>query len=883
MRALALIVLVGACSDLDSIETGICGNGAIDQNEDCDSTDSATCVACQLRCVDGVCPSGYGCGADGFCRAPSGVFYPTPATTFPVSEVAVSDVNGDGAGDVLGLTSTSITVLEGDPAPVPPGQPTSLFSTQYSMLTPFGRGAPVFGDFDDDHRPDVLLPTADGIAGFSSRYAVLAPHAFAFNPGGKDAAMQGFAPDLVFSFHPRFVAFLFKNTMGPGVVLGILDVESGQTGPDFASAQPACTAIESGLAINFDSYIVNDAPLQAIVALRDSKSHVCVFRVTITGPSTFAVAQLYNDTIVGGTRPVLADLDGAGCPSLVVGLNQEIKADMTSPCRLTNAITPLPTIGPVVGRVPVRSPLLGAAPDALMTPFNLFVIRNLHTAATAIYTSDRPIDVVSFGDIDGDTNIDAILGSTESNGVDVLFATATSFLLYRIATTGSVTNIATGDYDGNGVEDIVFIDRLEDERLMVSYGTRDRPLAPVENGRFTNVTAFLPVQISDSIDTQKLIRDLAVVDEPPDPDDATDTLMLLTVLHGSPQRTLVSYFDPRNGGGSNFDPTSGFFTAIAGQFSTETPKPEATDVIAIEWSRTRLDDNKVPARLYVNIGIGGGALSQTVDVTGTEPTAVWFNIGGVGEGAKCSETTFCLDRARYLALPRTPPMLDRLIGIDRAFSPTAIAIDIEKLQRTIDPNSTMTNLPTPIPALSPAAEVELVSLRRADIDGDAIVDVIAAFAGRGGAEIRACMADNFTSCPSLTELAETPGLTCIDVAPARARPRGLFDPPLEQTAADPTPLVALCDEGEGIARRRYVVRFDNAGTAFIATKLLEVSKSAAKLEVGDVNGDALDDILVLDSAGGTTVPQMQAFLQCPSSDVACREAFTFADAVVLSK
>src|SRR5215208_2860138 len=102
MRALALIVLVAACSDLDSIDTGICGNGAIDEAEDCDSTDMSQCVACQLVCQgeQHTCPTGYACGADNFCRAPSGVFYPTEAKTFPTTDFAVSDVNWDGAGDV---------------------------------------------------------------------------------------------------------------------------------------------------------------------------------------------------------------------------------------------------------------------------------------------------------------------------------------------------------------------------------------------------------------------------------------------------------------------------------------------------------------------------------------------------------------------------------------------------------------------------------------------------------------------------------------------------------------------------------------------------------------------------------------------------------------
>ena len=61
------------------------------------------------------------------------------------------------------------------------------------------------------------------------------------------------------------------------------------------------------------------------------------------------------------------------------------------------------------------------------------------------------------------------------------------------------------------------------------------------------------------------------------------------------------------------------------------------------------------------------------------------------------------------------------------------------------------------------------------------------------------------------------------------------------------------------------------GRAFTATKLFPVGGTATKLEVGDVNGDGLDDLLVLDTRGGSMIPQLQAFLQCRSSDVECRK------------
>jgi hypothetical protein len=864
MRALALIVLVAACSDLDSIETGVCGNGAIDATEDCDSTDTTQCMQCQLVCQgdEHTCPAGYACGADNFCRAPSGVFYEAGAVTFPVSEYAVSDINWDGAGDVLGLTPTSISVLQGDTTPIKPGQNASPFSTQFSMLTPFGRGDPVFARLDDDARPDVLLPTADGIAGFSTKYQTLAPHAFAFDPGGAD---DGNIPDipLVFSFHPSFVSFLFPDPFMPkNLVMGILDVGSGATGPNIDFLPTVCTTIDATKPLTYDSYITEVSPLRALVAIRDTLDHVCLFRITVPGAGTnpFAILQLGEAVIPNSTPPVFADLDGTGCPSLMAAPGKEVRAATTSPCTLVPALSDLPANIPtsVVGRVPIQ--IAGFGRDALITPFYVFAVPPDRSLAAQLYASDRRIDATAFGDIDGDGNIDAVLASSMSNGVDVLFRTGPAFLPYRIATTGVVTHVVAGEFDGNGAADIVFIERLDDERLMVAYGTPDRPLPPVENGRFTNVGSFLIVQIADSIDRFKLVKDLAVVDEVVDPTDPTQDKLQLTVLHGSPQRTLVSYFDPRNGGGSNFELGTGFFSAVAGQFETTTT---ANDVIAIEWSLSRGD-----ARLYLNIGIGEGALDQLTEQGPVDPQAIWFNLQNVVEGERCAmlPSAFCLDHARYLALRRSP--IDKLIGIDRAPAPHAVVIEMAKLTPATEVNNTPTNVVATLAGLQPGAGFSLLSLRAADVDGDGLDDAIAAFVSPSAqtAQVRVCMHDAFDNCPLLTDLANVPDIVCGDVAAAHAQPRGALDPPVTGNPAEPMPLVALCTDAVG----RHVYRFVKTGETFEATRLFAVSPTMSKLEVGDVNGDGIDDVLALDTFAGTAAPQLVPYLQCRSSDVDCR-------------
>jgi hypothetical protein len=334
---------------------------------------------------------------------------------------------------VLGLTATSINVLPGSALPGAV-QSTSPFGASFSMLTPFGRGDPVFGDFDDDLRPDVLLPTADGLAGFTSLYKTLAPHAFAFNPGGGDGEMDGFAPLLVFSFHPGFVSFLFPaSETGPGIRLAMLDVNSGDTGPNTDFMPIVCTNITPSQQLTYDAYIVGKTPLVALIAVRDPQDHVCVFRVTVPGAGTdpFAVASVNEATVPNSLRPVFADFDGNGCPSLVVAPGKESRAVGTAPtCTLTAALSNLPMqiTNAAIGRVPIQSPLQNVGPDALITTLGVYAVTSTRSFATALYTSDRFVDLTAFGDFDGDGKTDAVLGSSMSNGVDVLFSSIGSFL-----------------------------------------------------------------------------------------------------------------------------------------------------------------------------------------------------------------------------------------------------------------------------------------------------------------------------------------------------------------------------------------------------------------------------------------------------------------------
>ncbi|MEO7092355.1 MAG: hypothetical protein ABI175_03830, partial [Polyangiales bacterium] len=113
----ATLVLLSACTDLPDFGDG-CGNLVLEVGEDCDGDASGQCDdSCNLRCGgdEQPCPDGYVCGADSFCHAPSGTFTPFPSSTPFQSDVyAVTDVDLDGYGDVVSITTSSLDTNFGD-------------------------------------------------------------------------------------------------------------------------------------------------------------------------------------------------------------------------------------------------------------------------------------------------------------------------------------------------------------------------------------------------------------------------------------------------------------------------------------------------------------------------------------------------------------------------------------------------------------------------------------------------------------------------------------------------------------------------------------------------------------------------------------------------
>lgn len=100
------------CANLAAIPSGTCGNGVVDDNEDCDTFPAAcgkpgTATACRLTCsATSPCPSGWGCSVQGICRQPTGNFdAPGPPGSTGTASMLVGDFDGDGRKDIVGVST----------------------------------------------------------------------------------------------------------------------------------------------------------------------------------------------------------------------------------------------------------------------------------------------------------------------------------------------------------------------------------------------------------------------------------------------------------------------------------------------------------------------------------------------------------------------------------------------------------------------------------------------------------------------------------------------------------------------------------------------------------------------------------------------------------
>jgi hypothetical protein len=835
-----LLLALAACTTFEPITRNVCGNGLLEPGEDCDSNDPR-CVKCAVTCSTAAdCPTtDYTCGTDGECHAPGGALaLPINAGTFEVNDLRITDIDKDGAGDVVGVSTSSIVVRH--------GAASGLLSSLDSFVTPTQLGTTIFGKIDADVSTDLVITSRDGMVPYSSPYGALSPL-------GVPQSITGMGGELLdirkaFEVGPLALGVILVDSTSGDVVVGAVDFLNPGTP---AAAAPCSAPIPaSQLALDrVEIYQVNkksDATTDVVVALATTTGRVCV--TTIHKDSLIAAPVVTDITPASlptmSHRPLLADLDydTDRCPALIDAdggttltywdgnmLGTHCAFETSAPAG-GHPLAAIPTAQPTataIGRIPLDPGLAFVASDAIVMTDGVYAYIPLTTSWGAVYKSQRELAGVAYADLDADGDIDAVLYAKGLDDLDILYRSQSpeGFQSYRYDTASEVTSVVLGDFDGNGRADIAYTEKLTDhERLAVAWSTPDLPLPPQLVGEIDNVASIAVLAFPDSVDTLSLCDDLIVLKPPVGSDKPT-----LELFHGSPQRSLIPYLDPRPG-----NPKSLLRATAIGRFGGA-----SDDLIGL--AETAAADGSVEAWRVTGTANGLTAMSNSA-----------VAVTGLVECPSANTSDVCIADASYLSWAKS------------STQDVVLAVDREHHAAVFDPST------SPIAATPASSFVSSIpqntvvaALATADVDGDGTADLIAAFAPpRGGGGTGAVLVCQLAggapaSCidvvPVITA-AEPATTVCVDAAPAHVAYR---DPTIAPTAGED--LVVLChDDGSTL----YRVHHESDG--YHADRLARSAAPLTAIEVGDVTGDGIDDVVALGGEPGSQT--LVVLRQCTSRD-----------------
>ncbi len=842
-----IFLVLTACTTFDPIAGGVCGNGLLEPGEDCDSND-ASCVACQVVCAKASeCPTAaYTCGVDGFCHAPSGVLAsPTPASSLLADDVFISDIDRDGIGDVLALSKTSVAVRFGDPR--------AALTSAFSTATPGQTATAAVADLDGDGTLDVAIAAADGLVEYASPFGTPSPQISRIPLVGDDGAP--FSSEGMWPMGGNAVGALLASA-NDHMELAVLNFGTG------VSLQGGALCDGERLTTDFvttdlDVYAASATDVVVSVPTGSGSSRqACVMAIHLAADGTATFFDITPSGPAPARRVVFADLDfdTDPCPSLVDsdGGGPALKAWDGSlaggHCTLASTASALPVADTdpatvAVGRIPLTPAIAFAASDALVLSTGIDVmVFGAPSTLQQVYTSERRLAAVASGDLDGDGRIDAVLSGVGEDDLDVVYRVVSGFfpgfIVARLDTAGVVTAMTIGDFDGNGLNDIAYSEHLLDhDRLSVAYDTPGRTQTTVVQGTLDQAISLVPFQIPDSTDPVAVVGDLIVLDRQA----GTPTPQALSLLQGSPDRTMLAYFDPRTGA----DPLkTSYRGVVAGHFTTGSSAQ--LDLLALAPATAssaqmyRLDGTSVGLDPDDPLDLAGGVQIPGLALCAGQPLAIP-----------------CLDDAVLLAWP-TGAAHDVVIGIDQASPPRAFALDPWAAAPTMTA--------APLLTASVPAGATIHSLRAIDLDGDGAPELVATFTGGTGL-VLACSVGATgvpTACTDLGAVAATAltGATCSDASFGHVAPADPTTP-----IAIGTDLIALCHDATGAGALVRIA--DTAGT-FTATVLATGLGDLRVLALGDVTGDGIDDVVALQGDSGSR--SMTVLVQCSSHDLACQAA-----------
>lgn len=913
--ALAIAPALSACSTLPDVAADSCGNGIVESGEECDGDASAaggTCGtsgdnACHFVCADGgpTCPTGYTCATDGRCRAPSAIFYAAAVPyAFDANDMATGDVDGDGNADLVGVSSSALTVRFGD-------DKADLFDGVSQSIRPPVTHA-VFGDLDGDGHLDVLVPDNGGIFAFLAAGRGFNPYPYTSiqlsdqTSPVRVASVQVDGTSVVsqvLTFLANQALYLGANPIEtvcieggvPPNCLGTHDVSDlvgssiplGRTGFKFGAFDPKDDTTEFVLAFKGADHVDLWSPTQP------QKKSDGTYDLTTASVQMIGAVPLPKAGTLGNSQVRVAaagavafgQLDDDGCVDLVI------------PTQRTEGLDKYEGIAIAYG-----SKNLGACtgkldPATLVAEAKLDVggsTKGLRPVAVADLDGDGLSDVVtndlitvtvctrqrvgckngvSFAwepdfrgftprewtdaiatDINHDSHWDVAGMVAGSDDVDVMLNTGYAILnRFDVSTSLPPRFLRTGDFDGDLVLDLAIVlgdttaGTDEDDQLAVVFGDASGgPSTPVSMGDFGIVEVAEPASMFTDLRNIDAITDLLVIAN------RAGTRGVAPLIGSSSRRLLAPYLLNE---GTDTDPQTdepvavqmGDYDAASGKDVCALGRLVSTSVATNGGSTGPGTSDLIP-HIFLLSGAGGGNLvgGDPIIPPGPIPNfeyrdAVWAS-GKLGR----SDT------------------LDSIVGIDATddkrtdIQATAPAMFIATPPTV---SGGMWTLSTPAALPSPYDGMKVHAIRLADLDGDGLSDLLIELVPAQpvvGAVIPSTTAlvawnkDGTLDVAHLSPVFPT-GMTCHGAAEIQAD----LGPGLE--------IASICTDASG--GMALTLFHWNSTTWAMMDGTFAVTGTAPTAITGDFNGDTVPDLAVVTGGGASSTAQV--WVQCAAGDVAC--------------